>query len=284
MLLNLYRSDRIKPLRFRAGIFFKPMKLPILNYHGIQSFPGEYAWTEGERSYVVDAANFTAQLDYLKESGFQTLSLDALSQWLPTARPEKSVVITFDDGHLSHFDYALGCLKLRSFNGIFFVTAGFVGQPGYLSWEHLHEIIEEGLEVGSHGLNHIPLPGLPQKKLDEEVKVSKQLLEQTLGVEIKSFSVPRGFYHSRIRTAVNQAGYRFLFTSHFDLISRGADAMKLGRLAILGNTSLEVYKRWLHGNLGAKRYTEKMKSWTRECVPPVLYAGLSDFKRRFIKK
>lgn|SRR3989338_7910195 len=258
------------------------LKLPILNYHGFESTPDEYPWAEDEIPYVLKIYQLSAQLDYLKENQFSTLKLDELGRWLKGSdQAKKPIIVTFDDGLLSHFDYAVDNLRTRRFSGIFFVSTAMVGKKGYMDWPHLRQMTDEGFEIGSHGLNHIPLSSLNETDLLEEVEVSKQMIEQAIAKEVRAFSVPRGFYHHRIQKAVRKAGYQYLFTSHFDINHVGQNPLGLNRMVIKANTNFEEFKRFVRSELGMKRYLEKTKSLIRESVPPALYMRLAKMKQKF---
>ena len=88
--------------------------VPILNYHGIEKQEGEYVWSETERPYVISTGNFSRQFDFLSANQFKSLSSDELGQWLMGSFPcERPMVLTFDDGHASHYEYEIGRASCR---------------------------------------------------------------------------------------------------------------------------------------------------------------------------
>lgn len=254
--------------------------LPILNYHGIESWEGEYDWTPTERTYVIGRRTFEAQLDRLVSDGFVTLSLDELSNRIGEYDQEKRILLTFDDAHVSHLEHVLPGLKKRSLKGIFFVPTGLVGKTGQMGWAELRELVKQGFEVGSHGHQHIPLTNLPLRELEAEIELSKKMLEDRLGIEVTSFSVPRGFYHPRIKKAAVRAGYRFVFTSQFGLNRKKLDFFSLKRLALTRAISMNRFSELLQGKLGAQRYSEPLKEFARRFVSPTVYRQLADIKSR----
>ena len=254
--------------------------LPILNYHGVQSQEGEYDWQDCERSYVLSLTTFNQHLDYLSHDGFVPIDSENVGLWFKhTAMIQKPIVLTFDDGHISHYRNVFPLLKNKGFEAIFFVSAGLVGRPDQMNWAHLKELVVQGFEIGSHGLRHIPLTNLTDSKLREELATSKKILEEHLGVEMKSFSVPRGFYEPRISKTAAQVGYRFVFTSQFDLNHRGEDVLCLKRLVVKKETSIDEFSRIVQGELGLKRYSEKAKDIARRFVSPSFYDVLVAIKR-----
>ncbi len=256
--------------------------LPILNYHGIESWEGEYHWTSAERTYVLGRRALEEQMDRLILEGFTTLSLDQLSNWMEGRDTKKAILLTFDDAHASHFEHVLPCLKKRSLKGIFFAPSGLVGKTGQMGWAELRELVKDGFEVGSHGHRHIPLTNLLERELEAELELSKKMLEDRLGMEVTSFSVPRGFYHPRVKKAALRAGYRFVFTSQFDLNRKGSDPFSLRRLAITSAISIERFSQLLQGGLGAQRYSERFKEFARRFVSPTVYEHWAGVKSRLM--
>ena len=252
----------------------------VFNYHGIEEREDEYPWTDAEKTYVLSREVFERQIKYLFSRNTSALSLDQLDEWLKGKDYPNPALLTFDDGHLSHFKYAAPCLRENHGTGIFFVSAGLVGRKHQMGWTELKELLRQGFEIGSHGLRHIPLVHLSEDELEKEISQSKKILEDRLGAEVKSFSIPRGFDHPRIKERAAKAGYRFLFNSRFDLVRRGKSPLGLARLAVRREFSFETFVRLAAGDLGKMKYSERIKEWTRRWVPSPVYAGLAEIKSR----
>ena len=69
--------------------------LPIVMYHGLSEDPA--AWGD----YVISPAQFEADLRYLREQGYTTVTVADLLAYVDegTALPERPVMLTFDDGY-----------------------------------------------------------------------------------------------------------------------------------------------------------------------------------------
>ncbi|MBI1977229.1 MAG: polysaccharide deacetylase family protein [Candidatus Omnitrophica bacterium] len=254
--------------------------LPILNYHGIELRRGEYPWLQEETPYVILTDSFEFQLDYIANEGFTTLSEAGLGTWLDgKSSVRKPIMLTFDDGHISHLDHVMRALTGRQMKGLFFVPVAHVGQPGHLDWSQLKEILAAGFEIGSHGYRHIPLSALTHHELWKETQKSKKILEDKLGLEIKSYSVPRGFYQLRIREVTMELGFKFVFTSRFDVNQPGQDPWRLNRIAVKKNLGFKDFTRFVSGDLGYKRLVERAKEGLRRFVRPDIYDALANFKR-----
>ncbi len=254
--------------------------LVILNYHGIESHSGEYPWNPAEKPYVLSLAEFESQLGLIVANTFRTLSSPELDLWLEDRQNQTNqIVLTFDDGHISHYDHVVSALKRKNMKGIFLVSAGLVGESHQMNWSQLKNLISEGFEIGSHGLIHQPLSDVTHHELWKELSKSKSILEEKLGVKVTSFSVPRGYYQDRIREVALEVGYRFVFTSRFDVNSNGADRFRLNRIAIKRGLKPEQFLKMIHGNLGPKKTIEQLKETARRYIKPSIYDALSKFKR-----
>jgi peptidoglycan/xylan/chitin deacetylase (PgdA/CDA1 family) len=163
----------------------------ILTYHEVVPEPS---------SYVYSAS--TAQLaEHLK-------ILQRLPNGIPT--PE----ITFDDGHSSHYRYALPMLQSVSKKAIFFITCGWSGtRPEYMSWKELSELANAGHQVQSHGWSHALLTHCSLEQLTEELRRSRHELEERLGRVVDAISMPGGRVNRRVLEACEREGYRRVFVS-----------------------------------------------------------------------
>ena len=91
--------------------------LPVLMYHYVSAWPNAIA---------VDPEIFESHLRAMSENGFHGVGLaDAAAYFLEgRSLPEKSVLITFDDGFLDNFVYAYPLLKKYGHKGIIFAVTG----------------------------------------------------------------------------------------------------------------------------------------------------------------
>ena len=259
--------------------------LPVLTYHGIECASGEYGWTAPEKPYGVSVSVFEKQVKLIVDSGFQSLALDETGKWLSGKRTyHRPILITFDDGHLSHYEHAAAYLKKNKVKAVFFISAGLVGKKNQMNWTQLKELVRDGFEIGSHGLTHIPLTNLPAEELKYELKGSKDLIERKLAIEVKGFSVPRGFYSASLSRAAEEAGYHFVFTSEFDLNSVGGSPLGLKRLVVTRGISFEAFDNMIYGTLGSKRYFERAKAAARGFVKPEFYDALAGLKQALRQK
>ena len=165
----------------------------ILNFHGLGKCAR--AFEEGEEAYWLDAGRFEQCLDMVTKS---------------TA----PVLLTFDDGNASDHDIALPILQQRGLGAEFFVLAGKIGQPGYLTAEQVRAIdAVQNCNIGSHGLHHRAWPDLDDADLRAEIFESKAMLEAIVGHGINAAGLPFGRYDRRVLRALRQAGYTGAYSS-----------------------------------------------------------------------
>lgn len=124
-------------------------------------------------------------------------------------RPE----ITFDDGHMSDYEYALPLLAARGMAAQFFITVGWTGKPGYMGWTEVRALAEAGQRIGAHGWTHTLLTHCTPSELHRELVSAREALEDKLGSAITSMSLPGGRYNRKVLSACRAAGYTEIYTS-----------------------------------------------------------------------
>ncbi|MGO4272787.1 polysaccharide deacetylase family protein, partial [Paenibacillus sp. TAF58] len=127
--------------------------IPVLNYHSIGVEPGN--------TYVLHPDMFARQMDYLSAHHFTPLTLGDFELIIEKKQPspERPVLLTFDDGYANNAEVALPILQRHGFPATLFLSPGFIGQPGYLSWPQVQELSAAGWEIAPHSMTH---PHLPQ--------------------------------------------------------------------------------------------------------------------------
>lgn len=77
-----------------------------------------------------------------------------------------------------------------------------------LTWEQIRVMVSEGLcTVGSHGVSHSTFTMLSIEEAQRELKMSKQRLEEILGIEVRHFSYPHSFFNDATNRLVWEACY-----------------------------------------------------------------------------
>lgn len=188
----------------------------------------------GDSFYRITLSDLEALLVRLRRLGYQTATSREFREWQQgqISLPERTVVLTFDDGHRSHIEQVAPLLVRYRFTGTFFVTAGQVGRAGYMNWEELRRLVFLGMEIGSHGLTHRPLTDLSRVQLQDELVNSKQILEEKLGVPIRSLAAPGGFWSRAVAQAVAQARYEAAWVSTIGTNGSETHPLALRRIVV----------------------------------------------------
>ena len=211
------------------------IRLPTLMYHD---------FGDADRDLVVDKDQFKAQIQYLRDNGYQAISVGDLLEALNgrAALPAKPVILTFDDGYVSHYEFVYPTLKESGMTGAFFVIAGSVGKPGYASWEQLAEMAQAGMEIECHSFSH---PDMRQvaagPRLTRETLGARKLMEEKLSRKVRFFCYPSGRYDDKTIRALQKAGYAAAFTTANRYTDASSGPFALSRLRIRRSDTLELF-------------------------------------------
>ena len=101
--------------------------------------------------HEVEPEPLEAQLKFLTENGYHTIITDELL----SDPPEKSVMLTFDDGWGSLWTVGLPLIQKYGVRIVVFLVAGRIGERHLLTWEQVGEMHKTGLvDFQSHTLTH----------------------------------------------------------------------------------------------------------------------------------
>ncbi len=216
----------------------------FLMYHELELAGRKLCQSEpGYVRYILPLETFRGQMSWMKQSGWRGLSVgEAL---LYPAEP--SVCITFDDGCETDLIAAAPVLREFGFHATFYLTAGFLGTPGYLHASQVRELDAQGFQIGCHSMTHSYLSDLPEPELKREIVDAKLQIEKIVGHTIEHFSCPGGRYDARALQMARHAGFRTVANSQFHANSSGTSPYELGRVAILRNLTLGEFSATCQG-------------------------------------
>ena len=206
-----------------------PQGFPILEYHMIKD-----KVAEDEYDYAVPVEDFKAQLDYLKAEGYETITLqDYMKARKGTyTLPKKPIVLTFDDGYDDNYTNLLPLLEERGMRGTVYMVTNDIGRPGYLTWDQLRDMQNRGIELGSHTANHQPLTELSGQMRQDELKLSKLLMEWNGLKTIYAFSYPNGAYDDELPKLLKENEYLTAVTGEAGLNDMQTNPYLLHRINI----------------------------------------------------
>ena len=230
-----------------------PRRVAILGFHKIGEPPPPPAgW---ESWFYVSEADFARFLGELREEGFEPIDLARFLDGLdaPDALPERSALVTFDDGYRSMCDRTLPVLQRHEAPGVLFVPTHYVGgrndfdrgvepEEAICGWQELRALRAGGVAIQSHGHTHRAFSSLDAAGREEELVRSKALLEEGLGEPVATIAFPYGDPGpDAAREQAAAAGYRAAFTYRgHPLRLPVADRYRIERIAMGPNTDLRA--------------------------------------------
>jgi peptidoglycan/xylan/chitin deacetylase (PgdA/CDA1 family) len=212
-----------------TGAKARRMAVPILMYHVISKAPAGVANAE----LWVDKDVFADEMHALQSAGYTAITLqqawDGWKQGGPM--PRKPVVISFDDGYLSHYTHAKPVLRKLGWPGVLYLTVKNIG-PGGLTERQIRSLMKAGWEIDSHTLTHPDLTTLDDATLARELEESRAELKQRFDVPVNFFAYPAGRYDARVQQATRAAGYLAATTVEEGFARRRDDPFALKRVRV----------------------------------------------------
>lgn len=221
------------------------MKIPILMYHQIDVPPPRGTALRG---LVVAPSSFAWQMRLLRMFGYKGLSMRDLEPYLRGDQQGKVVGITFDDGYQNNLIHALPILKNHGFTATCYGVSSMVGktnawdfgkvaqkplmtQQDWLTW------CQAGMDVGSHTQTHANLNELSDEAATQQIRQSKNELQQLLGAEVRHFCYPYGWFKPEHEAMVRTAGYITATTTRRGRASAGDNLYALNRIMVARATN-----------------------------------------------
>jgi peptidoglycan/xylan/chitin deacetylase (PgdA/CDA1 family) len=160
--------------------------------------------------------NFAEHVRWLADSGYAGVTVDQLLRADIGRLPDRTVVLTFDDGFADFLHTALPILQRAGLPATLYMTTGLLtGSPSArrrvpgrtLDAPGLRAVAAAGVQVGAHSHTHPQLDILPAARTWSEIVGSRAVLEDTLGGPVSSFAYPYGYSSPAVRRAVAKAGF-----------------------------------------------------------------------------
>ncbi|MDA0181677.1 polysaccharide deacetylase family protein [Solirubrobacter phytolaccae] len=230
-----------------TGAKARAMAVPILMYHVIAKAPAGVANAE----LWVDEDVFADEMRALDAAGYTAITLQqAWDGWQRGGPlPRKPIVISFDDGYLSHYTHAKPVLRKLGWPGVLYLTTKSIG-PGGLTEHQIRSLIKAGWELDSHTLTHPDLTTLDDATLARELEDSRALLRERFGVPVNFFAYPASRNDARVRTATEAAGYLAATTVEEGVARGGDDPFALKRVRVNATDTAESLLTRLAGPRG----------------------------------
>lgn len=229
-------------------------KLAVLLYHHVVP-------KDADTSSIISLSDFESQMEYLYKHGYYTASLKELEEFLYDEKelPEKTVIITFDDGYESNYIYAYPVLKKYGFKGIIFIIGDKVveskqsSNPNMipkLTYDEIREMADSGLvEFGSHTFDaHEMIDGKPallnmsSEEIYQDFEKIKELFNKLGLPNPRGIAYPFGGFDDKTVKAAEAIGLKLGFTVKKGFLNQDSPAMTLNRIIIPANTTSDEFK------------------------------------------
>ena len=217
-------------------------KIKTLTYHFIYNSHGESC----NESICLPLDTFEEHIKYLSENDYLTLTMEELELYMDGKLriPDKSIVLTIDDGTYLHPD-TIQLLEKYDVYATLFVITTWVDIEKYRS-DHL------ALESHTHNMhNQYECPGygfqgggilcLPEEYIQEDLKKSQEILGGS-----KYFAYPFFDVNNYAVSMLKEAGFTMAFIGEWD--SKGystpgvTDKYHMRRLSVFSDANLSAFK------------------------------------------
>lgn len=209
-------------------------QVTILGYHRFEN--------PAKDPLAITTEEFRRQMQALKDAGIPVIPMEDFLAWRRGEKeiPERSAVITIDDGYNCTYHTAWPILKEFGYPFTYYVYTNYISAGGRsITWEQLKEMRAAGVDIGSHSISHDNMVRPKRAKgvdysawLRDELRKSKEIIEQNLGVPVRTFAYPYGIQNEAVRQEGLDAGYEALFTVAGKKISKDEPASTIGRYVI----------------------------------------------------
>ena len=177
----------------------------VLMYHSIASSGNKLR---------VPSPNFAEEMKWLHDNNYTSLTLDQLNDYITSKKPfpEKSVVITLDDGYVDNFDGAFPYIKQYNLHATIFMISGYIGKEGFLTADQFKEMSDSGfIDIEDHTVSHPFLDTLSYDEQYKELKDSKDTIEGITGKKVEYIAYPSGRYNKDTISIAQILGYKMCF-------------------------------------------------------------------------
>jgi peptidoglycan/xylan/chitin deacetylase (PgdA/CDA1 family) len=249
-----------------------------LMYHDVTAEPAPMSG--GPAYFSVTAAGFARQLSII-----ESLNLRGCSIAEALAQPVDAVAISFDDGDLGQAIHAFPALVRHDMTATFFVTTTWIGRAKYASWDQLREMRAAGMAIQSHTHTHPFLSELDAPKLRDELRRSRETLDEQLDQRTNMIALPGGDAPAAtLQGLLAEEGYDVVATSRWGRNRSGVGPPPhyVNRCTVRGDpdpasfTAIVTGDPWL---TLTKQTRERVLAFVRASLGPSRYAR---WRRRFL--
>jgi peptidoglycan/xylan/chitin deacetylase (PgdA/CDA1 family) len=239
---------------------------PILVYHRFGPVVAD--------SMTVRTTAFERQLELMTQQGYAVVSLRTLVDHVRSGPPlpDRSVVITVDDGHRSVYTEMLPVIVRHCVPVTLFIYPSAVSRATYaLTWEQLRALAATGLvDIQSHTYWH---PNFAQERrrlspvayehlVVDQLTRSRDTLQRRLETKVDMLSWPFGIYDDQLIAWASRAGYVAAVTLDRRHATAADAIMALPRYLVTDADTGARFQALLHGHPAAQEGGRIYAGWS----------------------
>jgi peptidoglycan/xylan/chitin deacetylase (PgdA/CDA1 family) len=242
-----------------------PRWIPVLMYHKVEKVP-----IPSRHRIFISAERFAAHLRFFQRRQFTTLTFRDLNDFLMKRRPwtewpRRPLILTFDDGYESTYQYAVPQLSRFGFKAVFFVLGAAAMKFNVWDTESGDEVparliggrevlrlSQQGHEIGAHTMSHPRLTEISLESARQEIMASREALRQVIGQDVVSFAYPYGYLNSAIKDIVRDSGFGFAAATDTGGLHLSDDLFQIFRVSVFPEDG--VWKIWKKTSTWYRRY------------------------------
>ncbi len=203
--------------------------VPIIMYHSIGDNTGKYVITE---------QTLEQDLKTIKDAGFTTITSADLIAYKEqgVALPDKSIILTFDDGYFNNYTFAYPLLKKYNMKGILSVVGSLTEEYSkdnatlnnnysHITYGQIREVSESGLiEIANHSYNMHSMKerrGILRKKgenyetyktnLAQDIEMCNKILKENCFISPVAFTYPFGCVNKESSSLIDSMGFKVTY-------------------------------------------------------------------------
>lgn len=226
-------------------------QLPIIMYHHILKDESRHG------DFIISPDDLESDLKYIKKQGYTTIGTKELINFKQNGvpLPEKPIMLTFDDGHLSYLEYVVPLLEKYNMRAIVSIVGSYTNDYtknpdksvsyAYLSWDDIKKLSESThTEIANHtydmhkigkrkGCAKIKGESSDEYKkiFSEDTEKMQKLISDYTGKRADCFTYPFGCYCNDAEEEIKKSGFLLSLTCNEGInnITRNSSLFKLKR-------------------------------------------------------